>query len=321
MSNSPLVVYTKISPNSTNPRRDKIRKITIHHVAGNCSVETIGAIFAPSSRQASSNYGVGTDGRIGMYVEEKNRAWTSSSAANDNQAVTIEVSNIEIGGNWRVSDKALAATIDLCVDICKRNGIEKLNFTGDAKGNLTQHNYFANTNCPGPYLGSKFPYIAEEVNKRLGATEPQKAPTVFKVGAIVDFRGTTHYANAGATSGAKCKAGRAKVTQVYPTGKHPYHLIAEKGGGSTVYGWVDTADIIGAAAPATPTAPVKIVKGSKVKIKPGAKYYSGGAIPAWVMSDTWIVSDLKGDRAVINKNVSGKNAINSPINVNNLNLV
>lgn len=171
MSNSSLVNYTKISPNSTNPRKKAIKKITIHHMAGNCSVETCGNIFADASRQGSANYGIGTDGRVGLYVEEKNRAWTSSNADNDNQAVTIEVANDVVGGNWHVSDKALAKLIDLCVDICKRNGIKKLNFTGDKNGNLTMHKYFAATACPGPYLESKFPYIADEVNKRLAVPE------------------------------------------------------------------------------------------------------------------------------------------------------
>lgn len=168
MSNSPLVSYTKISPNSNNPRNKPITKITIHHMAGNLSIESCGNIFAKASRKASSNYGIGSDGRIGMYVEEKNRSWCSSSAANDNQAITIEVANDGGAPNWHVSDKALASLIDLCTDICRRNGIVRLNFTGDASGNLTQHNYFAATACPGPYLKSKFQYIADEVNKRLG---------------------------------------------------------------------------------------------------------------------------------------------------------
>lgn len=168
MSNSSLISYTKISPNSSNPRNKNISKITIHHMAGNLSVEQCGNVFAPVSRKASSNYGIGTDGRIGLYVDEANRAWTSSNATNDNMAVTIEVANDVVGGNWHVSDKALASLIDLCVDICKRNGIEKLNFTGDKTGNLTMHKYFAATACPGAYLESKFPYIASEVNKRLG---------------------------------------------------------------------------------------------------------------------------------------------------------
>lgn len=178
MSNSSLISYTKISPNRTSPRKKPIRKITIHHMAGNLTVEQCGAVFAPTSRRASSNYGIGTDGRIGMYVEEKDRAWTSSSPDNDNQAVTIEVANNTLGPNWTVSDKAMTSLIDLCVDICKRNGIQRLNFTGDKTGNLTMHCYFKSTLCPGPYLKSKFPYIASEVNKRLGA---ETAPEPFIV--------------------------------------------------------------------------------------------------------------------------------------------
>lgn len=181
MSNSALVSYVKLSPNCNKPRKDKIRKITIHHMAGNISIETCGDIFARVSRGASSNYGVGTDGRIAMYVEEANRAWTSGSRSNDNQAITIEVANDQNGGNWHVSDKALAATIDLCVDICQRNGIEKLNFTGDKNGNLTMHRYFENTACPGEYLAGKFPYIASEVNRRLAAAKsnPVKPESKF----------------------------------------------------------------------------------------------------------------------------------------------
>lgn len=183
MSNSPLVDYTKISPNSS-ARTAKISKITIHHMAGNLSVESCGNVFQTTSRQASSNYGIGTDGRVGLYVDESRRAWTSSNRDNDNVAVTIEVANDGGAPDWHVSDKALAKTIDLCEDICRRNGIKKLNFTGDRAGNLTMHKYFANTQCPGPYLGSKFQYIADEVNKRLGenpASEPAKEPSEEKV--------------------------------------------------------------------------------------------------------------------------------------------
>lgn len=182
MSNSKLATYTKLSPNCTKPRGGKIRKITIHHMAGNLSVERCGEIFADKSRQASSNYGVGTDGRIGLYVDEVNRAWTSSNADNDDVAVTIEVANDGGAPDWHVSDKVLMATIDLCADICKRNGIEALNFTGGASGNLTMHKYFTPTACPGPYLESKFPYIAEQVNKRLQeGTKAEK--TLYRVQA------------------------------------------------------------------------------------------------------------------------------------------
>ena len=186
MSRSPLVDYVKISPNSTNPRQDKIRKITIHHMAGNLTVESCGNVFQNKSRQASSNYGIGTDGigtdgRVGLYVEEENRAWTSSNKINDNQAVTIEVANDSKGPDWHVSDKALEKTVELCADICRRNGIEKLNFTGDSTGNLTMHKMFAATTCPGPYLESKFTYIAAEVNKRLGHKVEEKKNVLYRV--------------------------------------------------------------------------------------------------------------------------------------------
>ena len=171
MANSSLVDYTKISPNSTNPRNKSISKITIHHMAGNLTVEACGSIFASSSRQASANYGIGTDGRVGMYVEEANRSWCSSSASNDHMAVTIEVANDgDASTNWHVSDTAYNKLIDLCVDICERNGISKLNYTGDSSGNLTTHDMFKSTTCPGPYLKGKMSEIASEVNSRLNGT-------------------------------------------------------------------------------------------------------------------------------------------------------
>lgn len=197
MSNSNLVTYKKISPNSSNPRRSKISKITIHHIAGNISLQTLGNVFTPRSRQASSNYGVDNNGNVGLYVDEKNRAWTSGSPANDHQAVTVEVANSRVGGNWPVSDKALEGTINLCVDICKRNGIKSLNYTGDSRGNLTRHNMFQNTNCPGPYLQSKFPYIASEVNKRLNSNVRPTSPlsSNIKVGDKVTVKkSATKYA-------------------------------------------------------------------------------------------------------------------------------
>lgn len=186
-TNSPLVDYVKISPNSTNPRNQPISVITIHHMAGNLSVESCGNVFSTTDRQASSNYGIGSDGRVGMYVEEANRSWCSSNRENDHKAITIEVANDDTtSGNWHVSDAALSELIDLCVDICQRNGIPRLNFTGDKTGNLTMHKWFAPTQCPGPYLESKFPYIAEQVNLRLtgaasGNTEAEK-PTAQPTG-------------------------------------------------------------------------------------------------------------------------------------------
>ena len=168
MSNSSLVNYTKLSPHIRSRGGNRTTKISPHHMAGNLTVEACGNVFQ-GSRVASAHYGIGTDGRVGNYADEIHRTITSSSVPNDNVAVTIEVAND--GGestNWHVSDKALAKLIDLCVDICQRNDIPELIYTGDSRGNLTHHNMFAATTCPGPYLQSKMPYIADEVNKRLG---------------------------------------------------------------------------------------------------------------------------------------------------------
>ena len=178
MSNSSLATYTLISPNSTNPRNHKIDTITIHHIAGVLSAYEIANLpnFRDPAFESSCNYAVGNDGDIALIVEEENRSWCTSSRENDHRAITIEVSNSFKGDPWPVSDKALEATINLCVDICKRNGIEKINYTGDKTGNLTMHKWFAATGCPGPYLSEKYPYIAEEINRRLGVETEDPTP-------------------------------------------------------------------------------------------------------------------------------------------------
>lgn len=184
-TNSPLVTYTKLSPNHSGQRKHAIDTITIHCVVGQLSVETIGNIFAPTSRQASSNYGIGKDGRIGMYVEEKNRSWCTSSSANDNRAITIEVAS-DTKHPYAVNDKAYAALLDLVTDICRRNGIKKLVWStvkndrvNHLNGcNMTVHRDYANKSCPGDYLYNLHGEIATEVNKRLGQTEAaDPAPT------------------------------------------------------------------------------------------------------------------------------------------------
>ncbi|MCI8418421.1 MAG: N-acetylmuramoyl-L-alanine amidase [Lachnospiraceae bacterium] len=166
--NSPLIEYVYLSPNADFPRGDIIRKITIHHMAGDLTLEGLGETFAQQDRRASSNYAIDSQGRVGLYVEEANQAWTSRSPENDSQAVTIEVANDEIGGEWHVSDAAYERLIDLCVDICQRNEIQELLYTGDETGNLTLHSmFYSGTECPGPYLKSRMDKIAAEVNRRL----------------------------------------------------------------------------------------------------------------------------------------------------------
>ena len=187
MAISKLATYIQLSPNYTKMANKKNKKITIHHVAGITTAKNLGALFANPSRQASSNYGIGNDGTIGCYCDEDNRSWCSSSRANDEQAITIEVSNSTGAPDWKVSDAAMKSLIKLCVDICERNGIEELNFTNDTSGNLTLHRMFAATVCPGPYLESKIPYIVKEVNAQLkndGAAANKKVIYRVQVGAF-----------------------------------------------------------------------------------------------------------------------------------------
>jgi len=312
MSNSPLVNYTKISPNSTNPRRKPISKITIHHVAGNLSVETIGNIFVPTARKASSNYGVDNKGRVGMYVEEKNRAWTSSSSANDDQAVTIEVANDQIGGNWHVSDIALNKTIELCVDICKRNGIKKLNFTGDTSGNLTMHKWFAATSCPGPYLESKFPYIADEVNKRLNAGAAPSPGVLYYVqtGAYsvkANADAQYHKVKAAGFDVIMKQSGNLYRVQVgaYSQKANADAMAAKlKAAGFDTY--TTTSGGTQVAVGSTPAKKLEV--GSKVKINSSAdKYSTGQTIPGWVKEKTYTVQQLSGQKALLKEIVSWVN--------------
>lgn len=172
MTYSVLTNYVKVSPNKS-VRKDatynstgKIDAIVIHHVAGKTDVESLGALFAQESRQASSNYGIGNDGRIGCYAPEEYRSWCSGNRGIDYRAITIEVSNCGGEPDWPVSKAAYDALIKLCADICKRNGF-RLNYTGDKSGNLHMHKWYQATGCPGPYLEKRFPDIAKEVNKLL----------------------------------------------------------------------------------------------------------------------------------------------------------
>lgn len=177
-TNSPMVSCTKLSPNHSGQRTHSIDRITPHCVVGQCSVETLGNVFLPKSRQASSNYGIGVDGRVGMYVEEKNRSWCSSSASNDQRAVTIECAS-DSKAPYAFKDVVYNKLIELCTDICKRNGKTRLLWLGDKDKTLgytpapdemvlTVHRWFANKSCPGDWMYARMGDLAEKVTAALG---------------------------------------------------------------------------------------------------------------------------------------------------------
>lgn len=319
MSNSKLVDYTRISPNKTSPRNHKIDTITIHCIVGQWTAKQGCDYFATTDRDCSANYVVGKDGSIGLCVEEKDRSWCSSSGSNDHRAITIEVAS-DTTHPYAVTDAAYKALVDLCVDICQRNGIKELKWKADKaligkvdQQNMTVHRWFANKACPGDYLYSRHGQIAAEVNARLGVvsqpSQGENAALGLSVGDVVAFKGAKHYVSSNSNNGKTCKPGKARVTAVAKSGKHPVHLIAVAGGGSTVYGWVDVADI----AAETPAVTV----GAQVKVNKGAKTYTGGSLASFVYNNTYTVMQISGSRVVIG--VGG--AVTAAVNIKDLTVV
>ncbi|MBR6102646.1 MAG: N-acetylmuramoyl-L-alanine amidase [Ruminococcus sp.] len=186
MAYSSLVNYVsnKKTNNFNYPRNHVIDRITIHHAANGSgcnrgyAANTLQAIFDSVGRNGSCNYAIDSNGNIGLMLEEQYRSWCTNSQSNDYRAITIECANDGGDPDWHVSDKALASIIKLCADICKRNNIKELRYTGDLTGNLTLHKWFAATGCPGPYLISKMTYIASEVNKLIkSSSTPAATPS------------------------------------------------------------------------------------------------------------------------------------------------
>ncbi len=176
MASSKLVNYRRISPNRNSPRNHPMDRISIHCVVGQCSVRTLGEIFAVDGG-ASCTYGIGYDGSIGEFCPEGDRSWCTSSAANDHRAITIECAS-DAFYPYAVNDKVYAALLDLCTDICQRYGKKKLLWFGDKEKSLgytpksdevvlTVHRWFDNKSCPGDYLYNRHPQIAAEVTARL----------------------------------------------------------------------------------------------------------------------------------------------------------
>lgn len=253
---SPLcdIIMQAAPSNYTAKRNNRILKQTPHHTAGVLSARQIGAIFQRVGRNASANYGIGNDGLIVGMVPEESRAWTSSSPSNDHQAITYEVSNDQVGGEWHVSDRAINRLIDLMVDVQKRNpNTTHYVYDGSSRGTITHHDMFAATTCPGPYLKSKMPWITEQVNKRISeGTQPTPTPAPSPVGGrnvgdVVTITGifvsssSTNRLNPSRTSG--------KITRIINGAKNPYLL--DNGN----LGWTNDGCIVDSSQPAPNPAP------------------------------------------------------------------
>ena len=316
MSNSSLVDCTIISPNKNSPRNHAIDTITIHCVVGQCSAERIGEIFKPTSRQASSNYGIGYDGRIGMYVEEKDRSWCTSNAANDHRAITIEVAS-DTTHPYAVKEKAYAALLDLVTDICKRNGIKRLVWSTNKSDrvnhkngcNMTVHRDYANKSCPGDYLYNLHGEIAAEVNKRLGVVieeqkqEEKQEQTAEKTLYKVQTGAFKNKSNATALE-AKLKAAGfdtyvVNVGGLYKVQVGAYSVKANAEAMKKKLVAAGYTDAFITTSGGSGTASQKIGEGDEVRVKNGAKTYDGGSLASFVYNRDHIVKEISGKRAVI----------------------
>ena len=320
MSNSGLVVYTKLSPNHSGQRTHSIDRITPHCVVGQLSCESICGCFTSPDREASCNYGIGTDGRISLCVEEKNRSWCSSSNANDQRAVTIECSSDKTAP-YAMTDAVYAALIDLCTDICKRNGKSKLLWFGDKNKTLayepkademiiTVHRWFANKSCPGDWLYNRLGDLAEKVTSRLGGGSQQPSGTLYRVqtGAY------KQKANADAQL-AKVKAAGFDTYMVQAGGYYKIQVGAysKKANADAMAAKLKAAGFDtyitteqGKAVSSSGSAAASLAVGDKVKLASNAPVYgSSTKFSSWVYSSTLYVREISGNRIVISTQKTG----------------
>jgi len=286
MSNSPLVTYTKLSPNHSGKRTKPIDTITIHCVVGHCTVKTIGDIFASPSRRASSNYGVDDWNGVGLYVDEANRSWCTSSKANDQRAITIEVAS-DTTAPYAFTDAAYETLTKLVVDICKRNGIKKLVWSTNKNDrvnhrngcNLTVHRDYANKSCPGDWMYNRMGDFAKEINKRLGVTKPTQptpsfTPYIVKVN-ITDLNIRTGPGTNYKTNGQTGKGVFTIVDEATGTGATKWGKL--KSGA----GWISLDFVDGGSAAPKERVMIKLndivdFKGGNYYVSStGGKYYIG----------------------------------------------
>lgn len=320
MSNSGLVVYTKLSPNHSGQRTHSIDRITPHCVVGQLSCESICGCFTSPEREASCNYGIGTDGRISLCVEEKNRSWCSSSNANDQRAVTIECSSDKTAP-YAMTDAVYAALIDLCTDICKRNGKSKLLWFGDKNKTLayepkademiiTVHRWFANKSCPGDWLYNRLGDLAAKVTSRLGGGSQQPSGTLYRVqtGAY------KQKANADAQL-AKVKAAGFDTYMVQAGGYYKIQVGAysKKANADAMAAKLKAAGFDtyitteqGKAVSSSGSVAASLAVGDKVKLASNAPVYgSSTKFSSWVYSSTLYVREISGNRIVISTQKTG----------------
>jgi uncharacterized protein YegP (UPF0339 family) len=328
MSNSSLATI-KVPANTRNYTKGrngcKIEKITIHHMAGVATAEACGKGFQAAARKASSHYGIGKNGEIGLYVDEENAAWTDGNFNSNCKSVTIETSNSATNDNWPVSDKVLESLIKLVADIAKRNKLGKL-----VKGkNVTWHSMYDATVCPGPYLLSKMDYICEKANeineKSTNTNKTTTSTTTSNKTTSTNSKSTTktiykvqtgaYKSNANATKAVatlKSKGFTATVIKVYDNYKVQIGAYSKKANAENMVKKLKSAGIdsmIVETTSSTTTTTTKTVTfkvGDKVTLKANAPIYGKkDTFADWVYTSTLYVREIDGSRIVISTQKTG----------------
>jgi hypothetical protein len=236
-----MVSYTKLSPNHSGQRTHSIDRITPHCVVGQLTAESICGCFTSTSRQASCNYGIGTDGKVALCVEEKNRSWCSSSSSNDQRAVTIECASDKTEP-YAMNSKVYDSLVELCIDICKRNGKTKLLWLGDKDKTLnyspksdemvlTVHRWFANKSCPGNWLYAKLGDLAQTVTASLSGTQTTESQLAASATGSYKVKVSISDLNIRKGPGTNyAKTGKY-------TGKGVFTIVETKSGKGSTAGW------------------------------------------------------------------------------------
>ena len=297
MTNSSLVVHTNISPNKTVNRNHAIDRISPHCVVGQTTAESLGSWFAKESTQASSNYGIDKNGRVGMYVEEKDRSWCTSSRDNDHRAVTIECAS-DTTHPYAMKDIVYEKLIELCVDICKRNGKTKLLWIADKDRALnyklasdemliTVHRWFANKSCPGDWLYERLGDLAAKVTTQLNSKvelpeeEPEEVVSAIK-----------YYVQTGAFS--QLKNAEDMVAKLKAAGFNAIIKTSEN-------------EVIEKEEPKV-EVPKEVIlqEGDLVKMQKDAPVYGKTTkFQSWVYDKILFVRDIAGDRIVVSTVATG----------------
>lgn len=305
------LISKQVLANSSNYTKGragyKICKFTPHHMAGKLTGEQCAKLFQNSGRNASANYCIGYDGEIVGCVDEDNRAWTSSNKANDCQAITVEVSNSEVGGDWPISEASWNSLVELAVDVCKRHNF-KLVYDGTANGSLTRHNMFAATACPGTYLQNKFEELVEVVNARL----EDNTDTPSDTDTDTNTETSVNYLVKVTTSVLNIRKGPGTNYDINGSikDKGTYTIIAEaEGQGASKWGKLKSGAGWISLDYTSQTTNSTITKGSQVKFY-GTKSYSGIRLSDWVTGSIFNVIEISGDRVVIGKGTAVTAAVN-----------